>query len=145
VLIAIDQQRFLTKAFLIGVTFNIVANLVAIPLFGYRGAAVVTVFSEVALLIPFYYSVRQHLGRLPWVSIVWRPAAASAAMAAVMWFLRGLPWLALIPAGGLVYVAVMALIGGFRQPDMDLIFRLLPLDRLRSSLGFVLGLRAAGK
>ncbi|HFD39183.1 MAG TPA: hypothetical protein ENJ31_04965, partial [Anaerolineae bacterium] len=36
VLIAIDQQRFLTKAFLVGVTFNIVANLIFIPLFSYR-------------------------------------------------------------------------------------------------------------
>ena len=28
VLIAIDQQRFLTKAFIIGVTFNVVTNLI---------------------------------------------------------------------------------------------------------------------
>jgi O-antigen/teichoic acid export membrane protein len=145
VLIAIDQQRFLTKAFLIGVAFNIVANMFAIPLFSYRGAAVVTVFSEVALLIPFYYSVRTHLGPLPWVAIAWRPVAASAAMAGVMWVLRGIPWILLIPAGGLVYVAVLAIIGGFRQPDMDLIFRLLPLDRLRARLGWVPGVGTAGK
>ena len=78
VLIAIDQQRFLTKAFLIGVSFNIVANLLVIPRFSYQGVAVVTILSEWALLIPFYYSVRKNLGKLPWLSLTWQPALASA-------------------------------------------------------------------
>jgi O-antigen/teichoic acid export membrane protein len=134
VLIAIDQQRFLTRAFLIGVSFNIVANLLVIPVFSYKGAAVVTVLSEFALLIPFYYSIRKHLGHLPWVSLFWRPTVASAVMAAVMWLLGGIPWLLLIPVGGAVYLVVLALIGGFRQPDMDLLGRLLPLERLRARL-----------
>jgi O-antigen/teichoic acid export membrane protein len=134
VLIAIDQQRFLTRAFLMGVTFNIIANLVAIPLFSYRGAAVVTILSEWALLLPFYYAVRKHLGPLPWLSLSWQPLVASMVMAVVMWLLRGMPWLLLIPAGAAVYVAVLALIGGFRQPDMDILFRLLPVHQLRARL-----------
>jgi O-antigen/teichoic acid export membrane protein len=142
VLIAIDQQRFLTRAFLIGVTFNIVANLVAIPLFSYKGAAVVTVLSELALLGPFYYSVRKHLGPVPWVSLFWRPAAASAVMAAAMWLLRSIPWLALIPVGAVVYLVILTLVGGFRQPDMDLLGRVIPLDRLRARIP---GLRSAGQ
>jgi O-antigen/teichoic acid export membrane protein len=145
VLIAIDQQRFLTRAFFIGVTFNVVANLLVIPAFSYKGSAVITIFSELALLIPFYYSVRKHLGRLPWVSICWQPAVAAAFMAAVMWLLRNILWLALIPVGGAVYAAVLALIGGFRQPDMDLIYRLLPLDRLRSHLARITGLGSANE
>jgi O-antigen/teichoic acid export membrane protein len=134
VLIAIDQQRFLTKAFIIGVTFNIVANLIVIPVFSYQGAAVVTILSEWALLIPFYYAVRKHLGPLPWLSLVWQPAVAAAVMAAAMWLLRDLSWLLLIPVGGAVYLAVLALVGGFRQPDMELLGRLLPLARLRARL-----------
>jgi hypothetical protein len=55
-------------------------------------------------------------------------------MAAVMWLLSGLPWPLLIPVGGVVYVVTLSLIGGFRQPDMDLLGRLLPLERLRARL-----------
>jgi O-antigen/teichoic acid export membrane protein len=132
VLIAIDQQRFLTRAFLIGVVFNIVANLLVIPAYSYKGAAVVTILSELVLLAPFYYAVRKHLGPLPWISLFWQPAVASAVMAVVMWLLRGLPWLLLIPVGGAVYLAALALVGGFRQPDMDLLGRLLPVDRLKA-------------
>ncbi|MFC2045981.1 oligosaccharide flippase family protein [Chloroflexota bacterium] len=134
VLIAIDQQSFLTKAFLIGVTFNVVANLMVIPAFSYKGAAVVTVLSEMVLLIPFYYAVRKHLGRLPWVSLFWKPAVASAVMAAVMWLLGDLPWLLLIPVGGAVYLVVLFLVGGFRQPDMDLLRALFPVDSVRDRL-----------
>ena len=135
VLIAIDQQRFLTKAFLIGVTFNIVANLIAIPLFSYKGAAVVTILSELALLLPFYYAVRKHLGSLPWVSLFWQPAVASAAMGVVLWLLRDLFWPLLIPVGGVVYLITLTLIGGLRQTDMELLRRLIPADRLRARLG----------
>ncbi len=130
VLIAIDQQRFLTRAFLVGVAFNVVANLIVIPVYSYRGAAVVTILSEWALLIPFYYAVRKHLGPLPWLSLFWQPAVASAAMGGVLWLLGDLFWPLLIPVGGAVYLAVLALVGGFRQPDMDLLLRVIPLDRL---------------
>ena len=99
VLIAIDQQRFLTKAFLIGVTFNIVANLLVIPVYSYKGAAVVTILSELALLIPFYYAVRKHLGPLPWLSLFWQPTVASAVMAAVMWLLQRSALAAADPGG----------------------------------------------
>jgi O-antigen/teichoic acid export membrane protein len=132
VLIAIDQQRFLTRAFLIGVVFNIAANLMVIPTYSYQGAAVVTILSELVLLVPFYYAVRKHLGPVPWISLFWQPTVASAIMAGVMWLLRGIPWLLLIPVGGVVYLVVLALIGGFRQPDMDLLGKLLPLDRLKA-------------
>jgi O-antigen/teichoic acid export membrane protein len=134
VLIAIDQQRFLTKAFLIGATFNIVANLIVIPVYSYKGAAVVTILSEIVLLAPFYYAVRKHLGPLPWVSLTWQPAVASAVMAAVLWLLRGIPWFLLIPVGSVVYLIVLTVAGAFRQPDMDLLGRLIPVDRLRARL-----------
>jgi O-antigen/teichoic acid export membrane protein len=134
VLIAIDQQRFLTKAFVIGVAFNLLANMVVIPIYSYRGAAVVTILSEFALLIPFYYSIRKNLGKLPWLSLFWQPVVASAVMVVVMWLLADLNWLLLIPTGAVVYLGVLALIGGFRQPDMDLLGRLLPTERIKSWL-----------
>src|SRR3990172_2999867 len=43
ILIAVNRQRFLTLAFVIGAAFNLAANLVAIPLFSFYGAAAVTI------------------------------------------------------------------------------------------------------
>jgi O-antigen/teichoic acid export membrane protein len=134
VLIAIDQQRFLTKAFLIGVVFNVGVNLILIPRYGYRAAAITTIFSEWALLIPFYYSVRKNLCRVPWVSVAWRPVLASATMGGVLWLLRETNALTLVAVAGVVYFVVLALVGGFSQPDMALVWRLIPLDQLRARL-----------
>ncbi len=66
VLIAVNQQRYLTKAFVVGVVFNVVGNLLVIPSFDYVGAAVITILSEFSLLFPFYWSVKRHVGTVPW-------------------------------------------------------------------------------
>jgi len=87
VLIALNEQRFLTRAFLIGLVFNIIANLIAIPALSYRGAALVTVLSELALLAPFYYALRKHMPPLPILDIFWRPAVAAFVMGALLYFL----------------------------------------------------------
>ncbi|MBC7223258.1 MAG: oligosaccharide flippase family protein, partial [Anaerolineae bacterium] len=126
VLIALDQQRFLTKAFAIGVVFNLVANLILIPMYGYRGAAVVTVLSELALLVPFYYAVRKHLRPLPWVSLAWRPAVAAGGMAGLLWALRDVTALATVPLAAIVYLVLLVVLGAFRDPDLAALRDLIP-------------------
>ncbi|HXV97841.1 MAG TPA: flippase, partial [Anaerolineae bacterium] len=131
VLIAINQQRFLTKAFIIGVTFNVVANLILIPRYGYRAAAITTILSEWALLLPFYYAVRKNLCPVPWFDVFWRPTVAGAVMGAVLWPIRDWGTLLILPIGAGVYLIALGLVGGYRQPDMDLIWRAVPLRRWR--------------
>jgi len=126
VLIAIQRQRFLTKAFVVGAAFNIVVNLLLIPRFGYLAAAATTVLSEVALFIPFYYCVRKDLTALPWLDIFWRPGAAAALMAMAMWLLRHTTALLSIPVGGVVYLVALVALGTLRQPDVILVMELLP-------------------
>jgi len=131
VLIALDQQRFLTKAFVIGVAFNLIANLIFIPMYSYQAAAVIAILSEIALLIPFYYCVRRYLAPIPWPSIIWRPALASALMGALMWLLRGLNVLLLIPSAAVIYLVALAAVGAFSGEEMSLLKQLLPLGRWR--------------
>ncbi|MGI6208964.1 MAG: oligosaccharide flippase family protein [Anaerolineae bacterium] len=126
VLIALDEQHYLTRAFVIGVGFNLLGNLAAIPTFGFRGAAVVTVLSEMALLVPFMRRVYRHLDPLPWVDLVWRPVVAAGAMGICLYLLRGagVPWPALIPAGAGVYGIGLLALGVTRTADMDLVLGL---------------------
>jgi O-antigen/teichoic acid export membrane protein len=132
VLIALDQQRFLTKAFVIGVAFNLIANLIFIPLYSFQAAAVIAILSEIALLIPFYYCVRRNLAPVPWLSIVWRPALASALMGTVMWLLRDLNALLLVPSAAVVYLVALIAVGAFSGEEMRLLRQLLPLGRRRT-------------
>lgn len=131
VLIAINQQRYLTRAFVIGVSFNIIANLILIPRYGYQAAAITTILSEWSLLLPFYYSVRKNLCVVPWFDVIWRPALAAAAMGVVLWLIRNAGTAVILPAGAAVYLAVLGLVGGYNQPDMALVWDALPLGRFR--------------
>ncbi len=137
VLIALNQQRFLTRAFLFGAAFNILSNLILIPRYGYIAASAITALSEVALLIPFYYCVRKNLTKLPWMDLFWRPVLAAAAMAAVMWLMRSVTIVITIPVAAVTYLGVLVALGTFRQPDVALVFELLP-TRLKDRLPFAL-------
>ena len=123
--IAVGQQRFLTGAFVIGVVFNISANLLLIPRYGYAGAAVVTVLSEFSLLIPFYIAVRRHVARLPWVDLVWRQVVAAAGMGATAMLLRHTELVAAL-LSSLVYVGLLLALRTFRDPDIQRVMRVLP-------------------
>lgn len=125
VLIALNQQRYLTFAFLGGVFFNVVANILVIPTYGLAGASVVTVLSEIALLIPFFYGVRLHLGWLPPVRPIIRPMIATIPMAAVILLVRQsvpLPFTVLVAVAA--YVPCLVVIGGLDSDDFALIRRL---------------------
>jgi O-antigen/teichoic acid export membrane protein len=134
VLIAIHQQRQLTRAFVIGVLFNVITNLIFIPLYGYKAAAVTTVLSEWSLLIPFYLLIRKNLCIIPWVDITWRPLVAAAIMGVCLWLPGDISFLMTTLIGGIVYLVSLALLGGLSQPDMDVLWRAVPLKRLQNKL-----------
>ena len=120
VLIAANQQRYLTKAFVLGVLFNLVGNLLLIPVFGFIGAAVVTILSEVCLLLLFARRVRRHVGVVAWPDLTWRPLLSAVAMGTVLYGMTSIGvdvWLAILP-GWAVYAAALALTGGFTDSDL---------------------------
>jgi O-antigen/teichoic acid export membrane protein len=126
VLIAIDKQRFLTGAFVVGASFNLVANLLLIPTFSYQAAAFTTILSEIVLLLPFYYGVRKHLSTIPWIDLIWRPVLSTLLASVLVWLLRDVTFLLLIPLALAVYVASLIVTGTFTQDDLALVKRLLP-------------------
>ena len=82
-LIAVDKQRRVTIAFLIATSFNIIVNLIFIPQYGFQAAALSTIASEAALLIPFLWVLRHEMPGLSLKTVaelLWRPVLAGAAM-----------------------------------------------------------------
>jgi O-antigen/teichoic acid export membrane protein len=127
VLIALGQQRFLTRAFVIGVVFNVAANLVAVPQLGYVGASLVTIFSEMVLLIPFYYSIRKNLAAIPFVALAWRPALASGIMGIALWLLiERVGVVFAVPLAGIVYGVVLIALGALGADEKLLLRKLVP-------------------
>jgi O-antigen/teichoic acid export membrane protein len=82
-LIAAHKQELLIRAFVITLVFNVIANLIFIPLYSYIGAAVVTIASEIVKGAVFYYFVRKHIGPVNWGQVLAKPALAAGVMALV--------------------------------------------------------------
>ncbi len=91
-LIAANQQRALTRAFLIGLAFNVITNALLIPLFSYVAAAVTTIFSEIVEGAAFYYYVRRFITPVNWVEVLARPFLATGLMAGVALLFHAVGW-----------------------------------------------------
>ncbi len=141
VLIALDQQRYVTKAYVVGLACGLAANLLLIPRYGYPAAAAVHILSEAALLVPFYIGVRRYLAPVPWVRTLWRPAASAGVAGLFFWLLRAQPLAAVAPLAALVYLGFLLALGTFDAGDRAVLAQVLPLDRVWLRLRRVLPLR----
>jgi len=124
VLIALNQQRFITFAFAIGAAFNLTANLLVLPAYGPHGAAAVTVASEVVLMGPFLVAVVQRLGMPQIGALALRAGAAAAAMGALLTAAGAWPLWALAPVGAGAYLAGLWLLRALTPEDTALLTRL---------------------
>jgi O-antigen/teichoic acid export membrane protein len=106
-LIAAGQQRKLTRAFIGAVAFNIIANIIFIPRYGFVAAAVVTALSEIAQLITFYFYVRQHISQVNWVQVISKPLLGAGLMALIIFVFQ---WLNMLWLGALLGLGVYMLV-----------------------------------
>jgi O-antigen/teichoic acid export membrane protein len=129
-LIALGQQRGLSRAFAVSLLFNVALNLLFLPRFGFQAAAVITIASEIFEGAAFYIYLRRSLGSMPWPTILWRlwlGAGAMAGVAAGLW--RVNPVLALM-AGLAIYGLSLALLRPFTADERAILKGILPA-RLR--------------
>jgi O-antigen/teichoic acid export membrane protein len=128
VLISVNQQRFLTRAFIIGVAFTGIANLLLVPRFGYAASAALLTPAELALFIPFAWAVRRHVTPMPWLKLGGGPLLAAAVYVGVTWGLERAgvsTLLALVPGFG-AYIVALIVLGVFRSEDFGLLRARLP-------------------
>ena len=130
VLIALNLQRPLKWPFIAGVLFNVIANLLFIPLYSYQAASVITILSEVVLQIGFYVLLRRALGAIPWMTMLARPVIAAAVMFGVLVVLWPIapPFGSLfgLIAAGLTYPAVLMVLRPLDQIEIERLTPLLP-------------------
>ena len=133
-LIAVNRQRFITVAFVISAAFNIGANLILIPRFSLYAASGVTVASEIVLMVPFLYAVRQSIGEINWLATAGKPILAGALMALIAWGGRAVePHLALL-VGGTAYLGMLWLLRVFSPAELDVMRGLVGAIRRRTSV-----------
>jgi len=85
VLIALGLERMQPRAFALAVGFNIGANWLLIPRYTYVAAGVITILSEVVLLLVFSYYLRRRGAGVDWLRLAGRPVVLTALMLAALW------------------------------------------------------------
>lgn len=140
VLIAVNRQRAITRAFVIGAVFNLLANLIAVPWFSrylllpnwsLYAAGVITLLSEVVLFLVFLPILRREQLAPPLLALAWRPAIAALLMGAAMLAIRSfdpqMPLLALLAVVVAlpVYLVALWLLGTFGVEERALLRRVL--------------------
>ena len=107
ILIALGQQSKLTRAFIVGLSFNLIANLILIPRFSYVAAALVTILSELVEGFVFVFYLERALGSIRWIGLLWRLFVAAALMFAAMWIAWSIQPLIGLAVGPMVYLAAL--------------------------------------
>ena len=115
ILIAVNKQSRLLYINGACAVFNIAANLVVIPYYGFRGAAVTSVLSELFILIFTYYVARKYLEFSVSLKNIGKIIISSLVMGAVIYILQPITYsyiqnwnvLLLIPLGMVVYTAML--------------------------------------
>jgi O-antigen/teichoic acid export membrane protein len=132
-LIALDQQRGLTRAFAIALAFNVICNLIFIPRYGYPAAAVITIASEIFEGAAFYWYLRKSVGPLPLFGWLWRLWVSAGAMAGVVYGLWAIQPLVALMAGLGVNVLGVFFLKAFTREEQSTLAEILP-SRIRERL-----------
>ncbi len=104
---------------------NVLINLVLIPRYSFRGAALATVISEVALLAAFILTMRgSGTAPIPWRDLG-RIVLAVSVMAGFLLLSRSASVFLVIPTGVLIYGGVLLLLGFVAREEKDLLKRAL--------------------
>ncbi len=126
VLISLEQQRGLTRAFAAAVVFNIVVNVIFIPQYGFAAAAGLTIVSEIFEGLAFYYYLRRSLGGVAWLGLLGRLWAAAGLMAALTWALWSVQPVVALAAGLAAYGAALAVLQAFNAEERATLVSILP-------------------
>ena len=120
----IGAERSAARIYTINAVANVVLNAYAIPRYGYIGAAIVTVVTDLIGAIQFHFLMRQRLALPDMKGALFRVLVASAIMAGVVFVVGNLHVIGLILIGGVVYAGLVLAFKVLDNSEMDLIFRL---------------------
>lgn len=109
------------KALLItgaNVIVNIVGNILLIPHFGIKAAAVMTVVSEALQGIFYFYFVRNNITEFKFWNLAYKPMLAAMVMGAALWYIRDCGLLVALPAGAGLYLLILIISGFIKKDDV---------------------------
>jgi len=122
-LIAIEKQKTMTWAYGTAAVLTFAGYFLLIPKFGYWGAAWMTVFSEVFIMIWSAIVLYRAIKFFPSLKIFAKTIPAAALMSAIIYFLPNWHVVFHLLLAGIIYFPVLYLFGGFEKETVMAIVR----------------------
>jgi O-antigen/teichoic acid export membrane protein len=111
VVVIAGKESRVARAVIVSTSCNVLLNLLAVPRFGFLGAAVMTVLTEVVLVGQYLWLLRALMRQVSWSQIVLRPLLAALFMGGLARTLHHLPLLISIALSAMVYGALLLVLG----------------------------------
>lgn len=110
----------------INVVINVVGNIILLPHYGIKGAAVMTLVSEFIQGAVYFFLVRNKIVSFSFFPHIWKPAIASVVMGIVVWQANQFIWWPFVVVlGGVVYGLALLVLRFFKRDDIDFVKGLL--------------------
>lgn len=119
-----DQQPLRTKQEFMGVILNIILDVILIPIYGFLGAAIATLVTELVIQSTFYIMARRIIQVSPWQTFkgIIPAILAGAGMGLVVYAIKPYLPLLITPVAGItVFIGLLFLFRFFDKQDLMLL------------------------
>ncbi|MFA5801376.1 MAG: flippase [Thermoleophilia bacterium] len=124
ILTVVERQKAVAAVGFINMVANVGLNLIVIPRFGFTGAAVTTLITEVMGLLQMFYLLRHNVSLASTAVMAFKIAILAAATGVLVWLLRDrIHVLAVIAATVAVYGAAVLATGIIPLSELATIFK----------------------
>ncbi|MHB1413092.1 MAG: flippase [Thermoleophilia bacterium] len=119
ILTIIERQKTVALVGLVNMILNFAMNLLVIPIFGFTGAAVTTLLTELAGLIQMFYLLRKNISLAGTAVTALKVTALAAAMGVLVMLLRGrLNVMVVVAIAATAYGAAVLALGIIPLPEV---------------------------
>lgn len=118
---SIEKQVLFTYSTGFCALLNVALNLILIPKYSYIGASIATVLTECLNFMILFYLTSKEGYKLNLLSIFYKPVLATIPMAALLFYLKSVHLLILIPSTIIFYFAILFFIGGIGKEEVSLV------------------------
>ena len=120
-LASIDRQDLILKILLLCMTLNVIMNLTLIPGYGYVGASIATVITELVSFVLCYYFLSKFVYKIKIHKFIMKPAMASAIMGLFILSFANMNFYLLVCVSPIIYFGVLILLKTFSKEDFNLL------------------------
>lgn len=125
IFVSINKAKTMVKITFITMVFNILLNLVLIPMYGYIGASIMTVLTGIMGCVFCFYYLYRFIHRIQLKSLILKPLCATSIMSIFLLYVHTNLFISIIVAS-VLYLILLILFKTFKKDDLEIVMELIP-------------------